>query len=62
MMEKVKIVWLGELLQKLGLMKRPAIVCREVVELVTKYLEGALPNEERERFESHIGSCPHCSR
>ena len=62
MMEKVKLVWLGELLQKLGLRKRPAIVCREVVELVTRYLEGALAEEERERFEGHIGACPHCSR
>lgn len=62
MMEKVKLVWLGELLQKLGLMKRPPIVCRDVVELVTNYLEGSLAGAERDRFEAHIGACPHCSR
>ena len=62
MMEKVRFVWLGELLQKLGLRKRPTIVCRDVVELVTNYLEGALPAAERGRFEAHLGNCPHCSR
>jgi anti-sigma factor RsiW len=62
MMEKVRLVWLGELLQKLGLIKRPAIVCRDVVELVTNYLEGSLAGAERDRFEAHIGACPHCRR
>jgi anti-sigma factor RsiW len=34
--------------------------CRELVELVTDYLEGALPEEERLRFEDHIGRCGGC--
>jgi anti-sigma factor RsiW len=34
--------------------------CREVVELVTNYLEGALPPDERERFEEHIARCSGC--
>jgi anti-sigma factor RsiW len=34
--------------------------CRELVELVTDYLEGALPEEERLRFEDHIGRCGAC--
>ena len=34
--------------------------CRELVELVTEYLEGTLPSTERERFEEHLGSCPWC--
>ena len=29
--------------------------CQELVELVTDYLEGALPPEERARFEAHLG-------
>lgn len=34
--------------------------CQELVELVTEYLEGALSEEERERFEAHIGRCDGC--
>jgi anti-sigma factor RsiW len=34
--------------------------CQELVELVTDYLEGALPEEEAARFEDHIGSCTGC--
>ena len=34
--------------------------CQELVELVTDYLEGALSEEERLRFEEHIGPCDGC--
>ncbi len=34
--------------------------CQELVELVTDYLEGALPEEARLRFEDHIGRCGAC--
>ena len=34
--------------------------CRELVELVTDYLEDALPGEERLRFEEHIDRCGAC--
>ena len=34
--------------------------CQELVELVTDYLEDALPAEERERFEHHLASCAGC--
>jgi anti-sigma factor RsiW len=37
-----------------------AMTCRELIELVTDYIEGALPSSERERFEAHLGACPHC--
>ena len=37
------------------------LVCREFVELVTDYLEGALPEAERERFEAHLAECDGCS-
>ena len=62
MMERLRYVWVGEWLQRLRLMKRPQIVCRDVVELVTRYLEGALPASDRARFEAHLGVCPHCTR
>ena len=34
--------------------------CQELVELVTDYLEGALPPEARARFEAHISRCDGC--
>ncbi len=33
------------------------LTCRE---LVTDYLEGALPAGERERFEAHMAACEGC--
>ncbi len=37
------------------------ISCREVVELVTAYLEGALSAEVTERMEIHLRQCAPCS-
>jgi anti-sigma factor RsiW len=37
------------------------ISCRELVELVTAYFEGALSLEDRLRFESHIAECDGCT-
>ena len=37
------------------------IVCQQAVELVTDYLEGALPRRQRRRFERHLRACPHCT-
>jgi anti-sigma factor RsiW len=34
--------------------------CNELVELVTDYLEGRLPDAERERFEGHLEECAGC--
>lgn len=42
--------------------RRRAIVCRQAVELVTDYLEDALSEVDRSRFEVHLAACPHCSR
>ena len=36
------------------------LTCRELVELVTDYLEGTLPPHERARFEAHLGACEAC--
>ena len=36
------------------------MTCQQVVELVTEYLEGAMPAEERRRFEAHLGGCTGC--
>jgi anti-sigma factor RsiW len=40
--------------------RRP-LVCREAVELVSDYLEGALSRGDRRRYERHLESCPHCT-
>lgn len=37
------------------------LACVHVVELVTDYLEGALPAAEARRLEHHLGTCPGCS-
>jgi anti-sigma factor RsiW len=36
------------------------LTCAELVELVTEYLEGALPGDELERFEEHLVYCSPC--
>jgi anti-sigma factor RsiW len=36
------------------------MVCREVVEAVTDYLEGTMSTRDRARFEAHLEGCPHC--
>ena len=38
----------------------PAYVCRQFVEDVTAYLEGALPDEVAVLVELHLADCPHC--
>ena len=37
------------------------IMCQQAVELMTDYLEGALPDLDRARLEAHLRACPHCS-
>jgi anti-sigma factor RsiW len=37
------------------------LVCREFVELVTDYLEGALPEHERARMDAHLAECHGCT-
>ncbi len=34
--------------------------CQELVELVTDYLEGIMPDELVQRFERHVESCKGC--
>jgi hypothetical protein len=37
------------------------LTCRELVELVTCYHEGALAEGERARFEDHLAGCAPCT-
>jgi predicted anti-sigma-YlaC factor YlaD len=36
------------------------MACQELVEAVTDYLEGALGELDRRRFEEHLGECDGC--
>ena len=36
------------------------LTCKELVELVTDYIDGALPANELERFEEHLVYCGPC--
>ena len=38
----------------------PDLTCRELVELVTDYLEERLPEDDRLRFELHLTYCAPC--
>jgi anti-sigma factor RsiW len=37
------------------------LACIEEVELITDYLEGALPAGDRRRLEAHLETCPGCT-
>jgi anti-sigma factor RsiW len=40
---------------------RGELVCQEMVELITDYLEGTLTRSQRKRFEAHLAACEHCT-
>lgn len=37
------------------------LTCRELVEVVTDYLEGRLPPAETKRLEEHLAACEACT-
>ena len=47
---------------KLPFGRRKAMMCRELVEVISDYLEGTLPPADRARFESHLAACDGCTR
>jgi len=42
-------------------LRAPQMSCRELVTLVTEYLEGTLGTRDRRRFERHIRGCDGCT-
>jgi anti-sigma factor RsiW len=36
------------------------MTCRELVEVVSDYLEGRLPAGDKRRLEEHLRECPYC--
>ena len=41
--------------------RRRPLMCRELVEVITDYLEGSMPARERARFEAHLAGCDACT-
>lgn len=37
------------------------LTCQELVEVITDYLEGAMPGPDRARFERHLAECSGCT-
>jgi anti-sigma factor RsiW len=37
------------------------MACKELVETITAYLDGTLPNADRCRFDAHLAECPACT-
>jgi anti-sigma factor RsiW len=35
--------------------------CRELVEVITDYIEDTMPSVDRRRFEAHIEECAYCA-
>ena len=42
-------------------MTSPELTCKDVVELVTGYLDGLMDPADRERFEEHLSVCDGCT-
>jgi anti-sigma factor RsiW len=36
------------------------MACRELVGVVSAYLDGTLPQADRRRFDAHLEECPYC--
>jgi predicted anti-sigma-YlaC factor YlaD len=34
--------------------------CRELVEVITDYLDGTMASEDRARFDAHLAECAYC--
>jgi anti-sigma factor RsiW len=37
------------------------LTCRELVEVITDFVEGAMSDADRARFERHLGECAGCA-
>lgn len=45
----------------MSLFSRRTVICQEWVELVTDYLEGALPRRLVRAIDRHLAGCVHCT-
>jgi anti-sigma factor RsiW len=37
------------------------IACNELIEAITAYLDGTLPEHDRRRFDAHVAECASCT-
>ena len=42
-------------------LRAPRLTCRELVELLSDYLDGALDSREHARVAAHLATCPECA-
>jgi anti-sigma factor RsiW len=42
-------------------MSDQALTCREVIELLSNYIEGALSTDDRRRVDEHLALCDGCA-
>lgn len=40
--------------------ERPYITCRELIDFIADYLDGALSSESKSDFERHLSRCESC--
>ena len=43
-----------------GYSKADELTCKQLVDIVTEYLEGTLPRETRQQFDAHLDGCAAC--
>ena len=36
------------------------MTCKELVEVITDYIEGTMAPSDRQRFDAHLEECPYC--
>ena len=53
--------WFKRLFARTSMKRSNGLACREVVELVSDYLEGVLLPEKRAALEEHLVGCPGCT-
>jgi anti-sigma factor RsiW len=41
-------------------MTKQALTCHEVIELLSNYIEGVLPADDRRRVDKHLALCDGC--
>ena len=37
------------------------MACKEIVDVITAYLDGTIDPVDRSRFDAHLAECPYCT-
>lgn len=63
MSETRRFGWLARILGRGQVMpSKSGLMCQELVELITSYIDNTLKAEDHVRVEAHLAVCPHCAR